>query len=203
MKAISLISAGIDSPVSSYLMMKKCELMFLHFDGGRVKDVLEILEVLRAYSSQKRLVLIVVDHDCFMKELRKLDFPESQTCVYCKTSMLLFAERMCKEFECEAIVTGDSLGQVASQTLLNMKAEESLLEFPVIRPLIGLDKVEIVEVARRIGTYEISTRSKESCPYAPRHPVTRGCEVLGEVKNIVDSVEYEVLELPEPETLRI
>ncbi len=192
-KMLSLISAGIDSPVSSYLMMRECDLSFLHFDRGRRDDVVDILEVLKELTGKSELLLVVADHDEMMERLKELEFPEKQTCVYCKASMLLFAERMCEKLGCMAAVTGDSLGQVASQTLANMRAEESLLEIPVVRPLIGLDKVEIVDLARRIGTYEISTRRKESCPYTPKHPVTRGCSISAGVRDVVEEIGYEVV----------
>ncbi len=194
MRAVSLISTGIDSPVSSYLMMKKCDLTFLHFDRGNTDILMEILRTLKPQKSAK-LTLVVADHDELMSRLKEVDFPEKQTCVYCKASMLLFAERVCMDFGCDIIITGDSLGQVASQTLLNMKSEESLVSLPVIRPLIGLDKVEIVEIARRIGTYELSVKSNDTCPYAPKHPVTRGCEIKEDVKNVVHSTEYRVLKV--------
>ncbi len=193
MKLVSLISTGIDSPVSSYLL--KGEVVFLHFrQGGSDETVKKIVDLLvdRGVKASK---LVVVDHEKLIDTVNKF-CRENEVCVYCKASMLAAAEELAEMSGCSAIVTGDNLGQVASQTLLNLKAEESLIKMPVIRPLIGLDKNEIVGLAKEIGTYSISTSFKESCPYTPKHPITSGCYVNPELKDeifISRLLEYELV----------
>ena len=90
----------------------------------------------------------------------------------CKRTMLRAASVFAKRVGAEAVVTGDSLGQVASQTVQNIRAESLELEMPVLRPLIGLDKIEIENIAKRIGTFDISTRSPSACAIVPKRPVT-------------------------------
>jgi len=99
---------------------------------------------------------------------------ERWSCLVCKHLMLRRAEALAAEVGADAIVIGDSLGQVASQTLPNLRAISLGIELPVLRPLIGLDKTEIIEIARRIGTFDISTRAQHACPFLPANPVTGG-----------------------------
>lgn len=192
MKLISLISAGIDSPVSSYLAEN--ELVFLHFRQKNsdifVKKIIDVLLKNGVISHR----LIVVNHDRIISNIKNF-CNKKEMCVYCKASMLVLAETLAEKFGCKAVVTGDNLGQVASQTLPNLRSEESLIEIPVIRPLIGLDKNEIIDLAKKIGTYSISTNFKNECMYAPKHPVTGGCTVKHEIKDVVKQVyfvEYEI-----------
>ena len=192
MKLVSLISAGIDSPVSSYLL--EGEIIFLHFrQGGSDKTVKKIVDLLVG-KGIKASKLVVMNHEKLINIVSEF-CRENEICVYCKASMLVAAEALAERSGCSAIVTGDNLGQVASQTLSNLKAEESLIKMPVIRPLIGLDKNEIVEQAKEIGTYSISTSFKESCPYTPRHPVTAGCYINPKLRTAVSRsslMEYEL-----------
>jgi thiamine biosynthesis protein ThiI len=93
-------------------------------------------------------------------------------CVLCKRTMLKVARDLARRIGADAIVTGESLGQVASQTLFNIVSEQSELDFPVLRPLIGLDKLEIEAIAKRIGTYEISIQRGSPCTIVPHRPAT-------------------------------
>ncbi len=93
-------------------------------------------------------------------------------CVLCKRTMQMVAKKLAQSIGAEAIAMGDSLGQVASQTLLNIKAEQYGLDFPVLRPLIGLDKLEVIEIAKNIGTYDISIIKTSGCSAVPIGPVT-------------------------------
>lgn len=95
------------------------------------------------------------------------------TCVLCRRMMLRVAERFADEIGAAALVTGESLGQVASQTLTNIRAEDATVKIPVFRPLIGLDKREIVDIARKIGTYETSIIPASCCSSNPRKPATK------------------------------
>ncbi len=193
MKFVSLISAGIDSPVSSYLL--EGEFVFLHFRQGSSDETVKKIVELLADRGVKASKLVVMNHEKLIDAVNKF-CRGNEVCVYCKASMLAAAEKLAEMSGCRAIVTGDNLGQVASQTLPNLKAEESLIKMPVIRPLIGLDKNEIVELAKEIGTYSISTSFKESCPHTPKHPVTAGCYVNPELKDEISIprlLEYELV----------
>jgi thiamine biosynthesis protein ThiI len=107
-------------------------------------------------------------------------------CVLCKRTMLRTASIFGRRNGADAVVTGDSLGQVASQTVQNIRAETLDLEMPVLRPLIGLDKIEIENIAKRIGTFDISTRTPSACTIVPKRPVTmaRLDSVFDELKRI-------------------
>ncbi len=178
--AVSLISGGIDSPVASYLMLRRgVELSFLHF--YRRKEDLEklrkLLEVLKGYG--KVGVVYVARHsDLFDRDFGRYN------CVYCKILMLKTAESICERDGLQAIIMGDNLGQVASQTLDNMLAISRAVSYPIIRPLVGLDKEEIIRVAREIGTYGISITGQYSCPFLPKRPVIRAR---------VESIDYSVV----------
>ncbi len=185
---VSLISAGIDSPVSSYLVLKYRP-VFLHFEqGNSLQYVSELVRVLGGGR------LFSVKHKELMKLVKEFS-SKKDICVYCKSGMLLVAEKLAEKLGCLAIVTGDSLGQVASQTILNLKSEEELIDIPVIRPLIGLDKVEIVDMAKKIGTYEISISFKEKCVYSPKHPVTSGCCLNPKFRDEVKAFDFNFSEL--------
>jgi len=173
-KCVVLLSGGIDSPVAAWLAMKRgCRLLPLHFVVNREEEKIErLVDVLSSYGRLPRPVF--VEHAAWLEETKKLLKiwgAERYVCVLCKRRMLKVAAQYCRKEGAQAIVTGDSLGQVASQTLRNLACEELGCPYPVLRPLIGLDKEEIVELAKKIGTYEISISGKHECPYAPRHPI--------------------------------
>ena len=169
MKAISLLSSGIDSPVASKLMAKKgFEIIYLHLkltpDADAVKNLKSKID--------KNAQLIIKE---FYSELEKISLSANKkyTCILCKRSMLRIAQEVAKEHGAEAIITGENLGQVASQTLENMKVIDEAVKIPVIRPLLCLDKMEIVKLAREIGTYRLSTIENKKCPFVPPSPATK------------------------------
>lgn len=169
MKAISLISGGIDSPVATYLMLRKgVEVILLHFyksDEDIVK-IRKIAEKLREYG--KIAGFYAVRHS----DLFKRDYGR-YNCIYCKILMVKTAEILCREKNCHGIIMGDNLGQVASQTLDNMLVISRAVKVPILRPLVGLDKEEIIDIAKRISTYEISIEHQYRCPFLPKNPVTK------------------------------
>ncbi len=179
-KVVSLISGGIDSPVATWLMMKRgCEVIPLHMDvrpftsERAVEKVEKITGVLKEYNPD--LELIVREHGRFLrdvKELLKSKRLESYTCVICKRRMLRVAEEVARDFKAKGVVTGDSLGQVASQTLDNLYVVSQACSIPIYRPLIGFDKVEVENIAREIGTYEYSIIPAE-CKAVPKRPTTK------------------------------
>ncbi len=173
-KVLALISDGIDSPVAAWLMMRRgAEIIPVHFriteEGER--RFREVLKVLRRYSYGHVHEPIIVDHYNF---LSKASEAREWTCLLCKRRMLVEASKIAERHGALAVVMGDSLGQVASQTLHNMAVTSRCLPVNVLRPLIGMDKDEIMDLARKIGTYEITARKTEGCPFAPLKPKTRG-----------------------------
>ena len=178
-KLVLLISPGIDSPVAGYLMMKRgAKLIAVHMkhsDYGEEK-VRKTLQVLNRYSP-KEIELVIVEHQKVLKDIAeklKRIKEERWTCVFCKYTMVKMAEEIVRKKGALGIVTGDSLGQVASQTLHNMYIVSQATKFPIYRPLIGMDKNEIERIARYIGTYDIFISSpEETCPFKPRYVVAQ------------------------------
>ncbi|MGZ7109117.1 MAG: tRNA uracil 4-sulfurtransferase ThiI [Methanobacterium sp.] len=192
-KVISLVSGGIDSPVASFLMMKRgCEVIVLHFNnypytGGSNEKVMKIIEKLEEYSPSK-LKYYEVNYGDYLKSCIE-DAPIRLTCVLCKSGMYRIAEGIAKKEDALAIVDGSSLGQVASQTLPNLLATRYLTKMPVLSPLIGLDKVEIENIGKKIGTFNISILPAPGCTAVPKHPETNAN--LEKFLEALDEMEFE------------
>ena len=177
-KVLMLISGGIDSPVAAYLLMKRgADITFLHYKTNDeiLKKVKNLINILESYAP-KSLDLIVEEHEKLLENvisnLEKMG-KRRWTCVFCKYSMLKRAEEIAKNIGAYAIGTGESLGEVASQTLNNIMVENLAVQLPVFRPLIGFDKLEIVNLAKKIGTFNESISVKGcGCPFLPIHPIT-------------------------------
>lgn len=177
---VALISVGLDSPVAAWMMMKRgCGVIPLHLAQSQASEerFREICAVLSRWSQGWRLKPVVVSHaealGDVMERLRDAR-GERWACLFCKRAMVQAAMRLARERGAHGIVLGDSLGQVASQTLENMRIISAGAALPIYRPLIGLDKVEIMAMARRIGTYDLSSQASPQCPYLPERPVTLG-----------------------------
>lgn len=177
MKLVSLISGGIDSPVASYLMSEAgADVILLHMNNGRYGDpkdlekVVAISEQLERYTGRE-FPVYEADHGANQEAISR-GADSNYQCVMCKRAMQNVAKRFAQQIGASGIVMGDSLGQVASQTLTNIKAEQKGLDFPIARPLIGLDKVEIIDIAQRIGTFDISVIKTSGCAAVPTRPVT-------------------------------
>ncbi len=179
-KVVVLLSGGIDSPVAAFLMLKRgAEVIAVHFDQGlNARNVVEkVVDILEDYSPEP-IELIVENHFEILKPyvsaLVRANLRE-WTCVVCKVAMLRRAAEIAREKGALGIVTGDSLGQVASQTLSNLYFETMSVRFPVHRPLLGMDKEEIVAIARKIGTYQAFLEYPYcDCPFRPERVVTSG-----------------------------
>jgi thiamine biosynthesis protein ThiI len=178
-KVVALLSGGIDSPVAAYRLMRRgAEVVLVHFhpfpllSGASREKARAIAERLARFQHRVRLHLVP-----FSEVQRRiiLEAPKAYRVVLYRRYMLRLAEAIAKEEGALALVTGDSLGQVASQTLENLYVVNQAATLPVFRPLIGLDKQEIVKEAQKIGTYPISILPDEECCtlFAPKHPVTR------------------------------
>lgn len=194
-KVISLLSSGIDSPVATWRMMRRGAIAIgVHFSGRpQVSDsserlVVEIGEVLEHTGGLARIY--IVPFGDLQKEISLLSPPDLRVLLY-RRLMIRVAEAIAAEERAKALVTGESLGQVASQTLENIAAVDEAATLPVLRPLIGSDKLEIMAEARRIDTFELSTTSAEDCCtlFMPRNPETHA--KLHEVLKAWDALEHE------------
>ncbi len=181
-----LLSGGIDSPVAAYRLMRRgAEVILVHFHpfpllSGASRDKAKALaEVLVRYQHRLRLYLVPFAE---VQQRLLLSVPRAYRVVFYRRYMLKLARLLAQGEGALALATGDSLGQVASQTLENLRAVEHGLDLPLFRPLLAWDKAEIMEEARRIGTYEISILPDEECCtlFTPAHPITKACleEVL-------------------------
>lgn len=178
-KLISLISSGIDSPVATYMMMKRgCEIIALHFDNDpftnpKAREKFDvIIEQLREYSSGVPLRTRVANYGEYLQKCKD-DAPEKMTCIICKSGMYKVAGMLASDMNALGVADGSSVGQVASQTLPNILATRDNLDVPVLSPLIGMDKIEIEKIAKEIGTYDISKEEDGGCSAVPRYPVTK------------------------------
>ena len=194
-KAVSLFSGGIDSPVSTWLMMKRGVGVLPLFMDQRPYVGDSYVE--RAITSFKHIASMVprTNYKLYaapmgeimerIMETRELKF----TCVMCKRSMYRIAEEFSKRHKAQAVITGESMGQVASQTLSNMYVLSASINMPILRPIVGLDKVEIEDIARKIGTYGITAKTTEGCKCVPVGPATRSrVEVIEELEAELDLV---------------
>lgn len=175
-----LLSGGIDSPVAGYMIAKRgMQLQALHFHSypytnmqAREK-VEELARVLSSYTGGMRLHVVSVTH---IQEAIHRDCPEEMMITLLRRFMMRIAERLAKQTGAQCIITGESLGQVASQTIEGMTSSNAVVEsVPVLRPLVGFDKTEIIERARMIGTFETSILPYEDCctVFLPRHPLIK------------------------------
>jgi len=178
LRFVSLMSGGIDSPVATHLMLARgLEGTILHMDNGEFTgpDELEkVIEIARRLSELHpgQVRLVSAPHGIDLKAFAGYKNPRYM-CILCKKAMLRVADGLCDRLGAEVIVMGDSIGQVASQTLANIAAVSLGIEHPIVRPLIGMDKVEIERTAKAIGTFHISIKRTAGCSAAPKYPVTR------------------------------
>lgn len=175
-KAVCLVSGGFDSAVAAWLMLKRgisLEYVFCNLGGAAYeRSVVSVAKVLAdEWSYGDRPPMHVVDFQDLVEHLRDRVTPRYWQVVL-KRLMYRTAERIAREVDAEAVVTGESVGQVSSQTLGNLRAIDDVAELPVFRPLLGLDKQEIIERADRIGTSALSARVREYCAILPDRPVT-------------------------------
>lgn len=186
-KVVSLISGGIDSPVATYRMLKRgCKAVFVHFHGrpylSRVSEekVQDIVKLLTRYQLYSRLYLIPFGE---IQSQIVVNSPPPVRVVLYRRLMLRIAAKIAEQEEAWGLVTGDSLGQVASQTPENIVVINQATTIPILRPLIGMDKLEITQQAQAIGTFETSIEPDQDCCtlFVPKHPRTR-CDLPGILK---------------------
>ena len=176
---VTLLSGGIDSPVSTYMIAKRgVRLIPVHFfsfpytSEQAKQKVVELAELLTVYCGAMTIEVVPFTH---IQEEIRAKCPEEYFTLIMRRFMMRIAQRIAEANGAKAIVTGENLGQVASQTMEAMASTQAVTELPVLQPLIGMDKEEIVRLARRIGTFDTSILPYEDCctVFTPKHPKTR------------------------------
>lgn len=205
-QAVSLLSGGIDSPVASWMIAKRgVALEMVHFfsypyTSPEAKEkVIQLARDLLPYTG--RLTVHVVPFTAIQEELRR-SCPEELFTIIMRRFMMRISQEVAKRCGAKALVTGECLGQVASQTMDAMLCTGAVVQLPILRPCVGMDKEEIVQISRRIGTYDTSILPYEDCctVFTPRHPRLRpilseveaaeaGLDIEGLVKAAVDGIE--------------
>ncbi|MCK5040222.1 MAG: 7-cyano-7-deazaguanine synthase [Candidatus Aenigmarchaeota archaeon] len=204
MKILSLISGEFDSPVASYLMIKQGhEVEFVHFDSQPFNNEMPVVKTkksilaLKKYvlsRKPKKITLLVVPHDKIIAEfMKKCNLKDIY--ILWRRAMMRCAGKIAKG-RMDAIMTGDSLGQVASQTLDNMYTINKSVPIPIIRPLVGMNKTDIIKLSKIIGTHDIAILPSVCCSVSPKHPTTHSNLKLieaEEAKINIDELEDESL----------
>ena len=195
--AVSLLSGGIDSPVSSYMIAKRgVQLEMIHFASPPYTSQLareKVLQLARELTPWTgRLNMYVIPLTEIQEEIRR-KCPEDHFTLIMRRFMMRLADQLARELHCGALVTGENLGQVASQTMAALRVSQDVTDLPVLRPLIGMDKEEIVRLARKIGTFDTSILPYEDCctVFTPRHPKTR--PDVAEVREMEAALDVEGL----------
>lgn len=196
-KAAILISGGIDSPVAAYMMAKRgVELTAVHFASPPYtseraeQKVKKLLEIVSRYSG--RMIMYTVPFAKIQQQILQ-SCPEELFTIIMRRFMMQIAQRLAERTECSALITGESLGQVASQTIGAIACTDEVCSIPVFRPLIGMDKEEIITISRKIDTFETSIEPYEDCctVFTPKHPRTR--PVLKYVRLAQDKLDTQSL----------
>ena len=196
-RAMLLLSGGIDSPVAGYMIAKRgVELECVHFFSypytslEAKEKVLELARLLTPWTG--RLTVHVVPFTAIQEELRR-SCPEELFTVIMRRFMMRIAQEVARRCGAKALVTGECLGQVASQTMDAMLVTGAVVDLPILRPVVGMDKEEIVQIARKIGTFETSILPYEDCctVFTPRHPRLR--PLPGEVEFAEEKLDIQAL----------
>ena len=196
-RAMCLLSGGIDSPVAAYMIAKRgVEIECVHFfsypyTSQLAKDkVLELARLVTRYSG--RMTVNVVGFTEIQEAIRD-NCPEEYFTLIMRRFMMEIAQRIGKQHGCTALITGENLGQVASQTMEAMAVTGAVVDIPIFMPLVGMDKEEIVTISRKIGTFETSILPYEDCctVFTPRHPKTK--PTLGQLINAEAKLDREAL----------
>ena len=196
-KTALLLSGGIDSPVAGYMIGKRgVELECVHFfsypyTSERAKEkVLDLARIMARYCG--RMTVHVVPFTKIQEQIRA-KCPEEYFTLIMRRMMMRISEKMAEKLGCMSLTTGESLGQVASQTMQALMVTNAVCSLPVLRPLIGMDKEEIITVARKIGTMETSILPYEDCctVFTPRHPKTR--PALSEIEKVEQALDMDGL----------
>ena len=211
-RAMSLLSGGIDSPVASWMVAKRgMELECIHFHSypftseKSQEKVRDLAQILSKYCGRVRL------HKVNMLEIQKaigLNCKDEEMTIISRRFMMRIAQQVAESRRCDALVTGESIGQVASQTIQGLTCTNASVSMPVFRPLIAMDKTEIIDIAQKIGTFETSILPEEDCctVFSPKKPVTKpkldriersenALDVEKLIQDAIDNIEVEDIEL--------
>ncbi|MBN1860222.1 MAG: hypothetical protein JW840_02040 [Candidatus Thermoplasmatota archaeon] len=201
MRLVSLVSSGIDSPVATYLLSKYAEeIILVHADNRPYSDDREIEKFVTLAKHLKgllpsKLTAVLIPHGQTLQTYREL-CDNKFTCVVCKRMMLRYAEAIAEKEKADAIIMGDSLGQVASQTLRNIRVVEEAIQLPILRPLIGFDKEDTIQIARKIGTFDLSIAPAGACEAVSLKPSTQArleqIHAEEQKMNVNELVQYSV-----------
>ncbi|WP_292409426.1 MULTISPECIES: tRNA uracil 4-sulfurtransferase ThiI [unclassified Methanoculleus] len=199
---VALVSGGIDSPVAAYMMMKRgCRIIPLYvaldefLDQSNLARTEQVVESLRPYQPDIRLQVVRDSYLASAKKELVRSKLEKYTCLLCKRRMYRIAESFARSVGAKGIVTGESIGQVASQTLDNLMVLTDVATIPVYRPLIGFDKAETIRLAKEIGTYIPSTVRASGCGAVPKKPSTRAH--LEKIREIEERLVASSIPIPE------
>ena len=210
-RAMSLLSGGIDSPVASWMVAKRgMDIEAIHFHSypftseKSQEKVRDLAKILAKYCGRVRL------HKVNILEIQKaigLKCKEEETTIISRRFMMQIAQRVAEKRYCDALITGESIGQVASQTIQGLTCTNASVNIPVFRPLIAMDKTEIVDIAQKIGTFETSILPEEDCctVFSPKKPVTKPklerieisqnkLDVEKLIQDAIDNIEVEDIE---------
>ena len=210
-RAMSLLSGGIDSPVASWMVAKRgMELECIHFHSypftseKSQEKVRDLAQILSKYCGRVRL------HKVNMLEIQKaigLNCKDEEMTIISRRFMMRIAQQVAESRRCDALVTGESIGQVASQTIQGLTCTNASVRMPVFRPLIAMDKTEIIDIAQKIGTFETSILPEEDCctVFSPKKPVTKpkldriersenALDVEKLIQDAIDNIEVEDIE---------
>ena len=210
-RAMSLLSGGIDSPVASWMVAKRgMELECIHFHSypftseKSQEKVRDLAKILAKYCGRVRL------HKVNMLEIQKsigLNCKDEEMTIISRRFMMRIAQQVAESRYCDALVTGESIGQVASQTIQGLTCTNASVSMPVFRPLIAMDKTEIIDIAQKIGTFETSILPEEDCctVFSPKKPVTKpkleriersekALELEKLIQDAIDNIEVEDIE---------
>ncbi len=208
---MSLLSGGIDSPVASWMVAKRgMELECIHFHSypftseKSQEKVRDLAQILSKYCGRVRL------HKVNMLEIQKaigLNCKDEEMTIISRRFMMRIAQQVAESRRCDALVTGESIGQVASQTIQGLTCTNASVSMPVFRPLIAMDKTEIIDIAQKIGTFETSILPEEDCctVFSPKKPVTKpkldriersenALDVEKLIQDAIDNIEVEDIE---------
>jgi thiamine biosynthesis protein ThiI len=193
-RVLSLVSGGIDSPVASFLMLKKgCENVWVHFHSFPLtskSSILKVRELAKIFLNfQPSLLVYFCPLGRLQMKLRQI-IPSKYLVIFYRKFMLRISKEIAKKENCFALLTGESLGQVSSQTLHNLKIIEEKINFPILRPLIEKDKEEIVKIAKKIKTFQISIQPQEDCCtlFTPKHSSAKAN--LRNIKKLEKKIDF-------------